>query len=165
MNYATATIVEIVKYFLVVFDTDVDRNAGPVVRSLMALAAVNTDKIVQDLAGKIAAWRAGETDYRHPLSIDQFVLAKRLVCRYGTTLARIAKSKAASGELATPATPPAVAPTPTAVPKALDNAPRKRSATRKPRTAKKKVEYATTPDVGGLAPWEHDDLAWREEVA
>ena len=172
MDYATATIVAIVKFFLTTFNADTNRDNGAVIRSLVALSSVNEDATVHNLTDAIVAWRAGESDYRHPLSPEQFVLAKKLVCKYATTLARLAKNRPA-GETATAntptsivtheSTPASVTPAPAEKPSALPPRGQKRvKQAKQPRLPKperilQKTGYTLTPDKDGMPPWEYDD--------
>ena len=146
IDFATAAIAVIVRHLQGVFANDTNRDNGPVMRAVVALAGVNGSPLVQSLAGAILAYKGGEGDC---LGDEDFATAKWLVCRNLTTLAKIAKSKAGSKPATTP---PVVTPPPAA----LDKTPRK-SAPRKPRAKKVKPTFETTPDKGGVAPWEYDD--------
>jgi hypothetical protein len=148
-DFKAATIVTTVKYLLGVFAPDTDRDNGPVIKGLLALAGLNegwaTEPAILDLAGKVCAWKEGKTTYHHPLTPDQFALAKKLVSNHATTLARLAKTNAEKAAI----TPPVASECPAAV-----GSPRPRkAATRKA----KPVAVAVNPDAP--APWEIDDAA------
>ena len=93
IDFATATFAVVAKYIAEKLAADTDRNDGWVIRSLLVLVETGSaNEVLVDLAAKVHEWKLGQSDYHHPLSLSQFMLAKGLVSRRIATLAKIARA-------------------------------------------------------------------------
>ena len=137
IDFATATFAVIAKYIAEKLATDANYKDGWVIRSLLTLAKEIKIQIITDLAAKVYEWKLGHSNYNNPLSSKQFELARKLTLRNVATLAKIAQNKSN----------PSVEPVKQEEVKPIKPA----------RKSRKKASYEPTPDVNGLAPWEHDD--------
>ena len=93
IDFATATFAVVAKYIAEKLAADTDRNDGWVIRSLLVLVETGSaNEVLVDFAAKVHEWKLGHSDYHHPLSLSQFMLAKGLVSRRIATLAKIARA-------------------------------------------------------------------------